>query len=160
MFEGIPISPTKMLSYLWQRFLYGGERSLRPYEVQIINASFESESISLTVGEQLTQPWRIKRFHDDRVCDIYFYFPETVPRLSVPPDHQLAKLRLKNGRLRVDCTVATCDGMIRSLRFSKPPKEVVSGDFEISVLSFGGSFDDKVAKGIDFEEHGGRHDRP
>lgn len=73
---------------------------------------------------------------------------------DLPPDYRLAKLRLKNGRSRVYVSVETFEGLVRALRFSKPPKDVVSGDFEISVLAFGGRNDDRIARGIDYEEHG------
>jgi len=86
--------------------------------------------------------------------DIYFYFPERVEKLDLPPDYRLAKLRLKNGRHRVDVSVETYEGLVRALRFSRPPKQVVSGDFTISVLARGGRNDDRMARAIDFEEHG------
>ena len=137
-----------------------GSWSLRPYELQLFEVGFQSltDSEREIARAQLKDLFYIQRLHDDRMNDIYFYFPEWVPRLDRPENFQLAKLRLRAGRRRVDVQVETFDGYVRALRFKKPPQPVVSQDFQIEILELGGTNDDTIANEIDFEEHGGQHE--
>jgi hypothetical protein len=133
-----------------------GSWRLRPYEKRLFDVAAQSldEKNRAILERQFRHLFYIQRILDDRMNDIYFYFPERVEKLDLPPDYRLAKLRLKNGRHRVDVSVETFEGLVRALQFSKPPKPVVSGDFTISVLARGGRNDDRIARAIDFEEHG------
>ena len=152
--------PLKFLSHIIGIFTADRLWSLRPYELQLFEVGFQSltDSEREIARAQLKDLFYIQRLHDDRMNDIYFYFPEWVPRLDRPENFQLAKLRLRAGRRRVDVQVETFDGYVRALRFKKPPHAVVSQDFEIEVLELGGTNDDSIANEIDFEEHGGSHD--
>jgi hypothetical protein len=148
--------PLKILNHLIGQLDGSSSWTPRPYERRLFDAA--AEELDAKRKEILKRQFRhlfhLQRFHNDRMNDIYFYFPERVEKLDLPPDYRLAKLRLKNGRHRVDVSVETYKGLVRALRFSKPPKPVVSGDFTISVLARGGRNDDRMARAIDFEEHG------
>jgi len=133
-----------------------GSWRLRPYEQRLFDVAAQSldDEYEAILARQFRRWFHIQRILDDRMNDIYFYFPERVEKLDLPPDYRLAMLRLKNGRRRVDVSVETYEGLVRALRFSRPPKLVVSGDFAISVLARGGRNDDRMARAIVFEEHG------
>ena len=142
--------------------VFGRDRlwSLRPYERRLFDAGFQalSEGEREIAEVQLRHFFYIQRLHNDRMNDIYFYFPKRVPRLERPKEFRLARLRLRSGRRRVNVDVETFDGYVRALRFRKPPQPVVAQAFEVEILELGGANDSSFADEIDFGEHEGRHD--
>jgi hypothetical protein len=155
-FVRIVTLPLNILSNVFDLTRGRSSWALRTYEKRLFDSASDSldSSNKAILARQFDHWFLMQRLHDDRMNDIYFYFPERVEKLDLPPDYRLAKLRLKNGRHRVDVSVETYEGLVRALRFSRPPKAVVSGDFTISVLARGGRNDDRMARAIDFEEHG------
>ena len=148
--------PFQLLNHVLGLLDGSGSWVPRPYERRLFDVAAQSldEKNKAILERQFRHWFYIQRILGERMNDIYFYFPERVEKLDLPPDYRLAKLRLKNGRRRVDVSVETYEGLVRALRFSRPPKPVVSGDFTISVLARGGRNDDRMAQAIGFEEHG------
>ena len=129
---------------------------LRDYEKRLIEAAIktlDSEEQNI-IRKQLRNPFYIQRIHRDRMNDIFFYVPERAPKLVKPAEFQVAKLRLKSGRRRVNVSIKTFEGYIRALRFYKDPREIVREEFSIEVLEVGGTNDDSIARELDREEHG------
>jgi hypothetical protein len=141
------------MGVLWSQ----GSWSLKPYELKLIEAaavelSAENQAI---LKDQLKASFFVQRLHQERMTNIHFRWKDRVKRMDLPDDYRLARIRLKSRRRAVSVSVEAHRGLIFGLHYSKPPKPLVLEDFIIDAIDHGGAVDDRVARAIDRQEHGG-----
>lgn len=128
---------------------------LRDYELRLIEASATklNSANRLILTKQLASQLFVERMHQDRITRIHFHWPESIAKLDLPKDCRLARLKLKHDRRSLSVSIEAYNGLVFALQYSKPPKPLVLGNFDIVSAEHGGEGDEGIPRSIDREEH-------
>lgn len=140
------------------RFIFpdGSSWSLRPHERKLIAIAARglTDGNRRILDTQLSTLHFVERMHSGRIVGIHFeYWRNRVKPMDVPPECNLAKLKIKSKGGTVDVSIGCHAGLISSITFKKPPAIVLAHDFEVIRAEYGGMFDDSVYVEIDEDEH-------
>lgn len=158
----------RFLQRLYSSVVYGGTRRMRPYEEAILsyfrkNAPGDAAAV---LDEQMEAFHFLKRAHDDRMVNLWFYSAESLPTFEGFPtldgvDGQAELLRFRISAPdsgSVSGVITAYKGVLRSIEFRKSPTSLGSGTlephgFEISQVGKP-VFDKPLAQEVDEREHG------
>jgi hypothetical protein len=139
--------------------LYGGSRTLRDYELQLLDfiGRALSDADRRALGEQLASLDHLKRLHDDRMVTLYFRKPGALPRFSNQGlEQNLATAVMATGEERVRVTAVAHRGLLSSLEFRSSPARLEGRQLRLELVTGRRGKDGALAAELDGNEHAER----
>jgi hypothetical protein len=156
----------KLMEYIWfpmslmcdaYRILsFEGTWWLRRYEMELIYAAAQNLSPEnrQILSQQLKMWFFVQRRAKGRVVHIHKHFLSEVPRMDLPPDYSLARIKVKSPGGITWVSIGAETGSIFFIMYGKRPGPIFKHPFEILKIEYGGKADQRVAKAIHNSEHG------